>query len=50
MYNYTEMMEHYEVNPNVESILIVRNGYMVLDVYFYPLLKGEPNVFRQRVQ
>jgi CubicO group peptidase (beta-lactamase class C family) len=32
-----EMMEHIKKNKfNIDSILIVRNGYMVLDAYFYP--------------
>jgi CubicO group peptidase (beta-lactamase class C family) len=33
----TEMMEHIEKNNfNIDSLLIVRNGYMVFDAYFYP--------------
>ncbi len=32
-----EMMEHIKKNSfNIDSILIVRNGYAVLDAYFYP--------------
>ncbi len=32
-----EMMEHIKKNSfDIDSILIVRNGYMVLDAYFYP--------------
>jgi CubicO group peptidase (beta-lactamase class C family) len=33
----TEMMEHIKKNNfNIDSILIVRNGHMVFDAYFYP--------------
>jgi hypothetical protein len=32
-----EMMEHIQKNSfNIDSVLIVRNGYVVLDAYFYP--------------
>jgi hypothetical protein len=37
-----EMMEHIQKNSfTIDSITIVRNGYMVLDAYFYPFLKGQ---------
>ena len=40
-----EMMEHIKQNSfNIDSILIVRNGYMVLDAYFYPFSKGEKHI------
>jgi hypothetical protein len=40
-----EMMEHIKENSfNIDSILIVRNGYMVLDAYFYPYSKGQKHI------
>jgi CubicO group peptidase (beta-lactamase class C family) len=37
-----DMIEHVEKNRfNIDSILIVRNGNMVLDVYFGPFSKGQ---------
>ena len=40
-----EMMEYIEENNfNIDSILIVRNGYMVFDAYFYPFLKGQQHI------
>jgi CubicO group peptidase (beta-lactamase class C family) len=37
-----EMMEHIKKNSyNIDSILIVRNGYLVFDAYFYPFSKGQ---------
>jgi CubicO group peptidase (beta-lactamase class C family) len=40
-----EMMEHVKkYSFNIDSILIVRNGYMVLDAYFYPYLKGQKHI------
>jgi CubicO group peptidase (beta-lactamase class C family) len=36
-----DMLEVIEKNSyNVDSVLIIRNGYMVLDAYFYPFSKG----------
>jgi CubicO group peptidase (beta-lactamase class C family) len=43
--NIVEMMEHIKKNKfNIDSILIVRNGYVVLDAYFYPYLKGQKHI------
>ena len=40
-----EMMEHVKTNNfRIDSILIVRNGYVVLDAYFYPFLKGQKHI------
>ena len=40
-----EMMEHVNENDfSIDSILIVRNGYVVLDAYFYPFLKGQKHI------
>ena len=40
-----EMMEHIKKNNfSIDSILIVRNGYVVLDAYFYPFLKGQKHI------
>jgi CubicO group peptidase (beta-lactamase class C family) len=40
-----EMMEHIKKNSfNINSISIVRNGYMVLDAYFYPFSKGQQHI------
>lgn len=40
-----EMMEHVKTyNFSIDSILIVRNGYVVLDAYFYPFLKGQKHI------
>jgi CubicO group peptidase (beta-lactamase class C family) len=40
-----EMMEHVKKNNfSIDSILIVRNGYVVLDAYFYPFLKGQKHI------
>ena len=40
-----EMIEHIKKNSfNIESISIVRNGYLVLDAYFYPYLKGQKHI------
>ena len=40
-----EMMEHVKTNNfSIDSILIVRNGYVVLDAYFYPFLKGQKHI------
>ena len=37
-----EMMEHIKNNSyHIDSILIVRNGYLVLDAYFWPYSKGQ---------
>ncbi len=37
-----EMMEHIKRNNfSIDSILIVRNGYSVLDAHFYPFIKGQ---------
>jgi len=36
-----DMLEVIEKNSyNVDSVLIIRNGYIVLDAYFYPFSKG----------
>ena len=32
-----------EENVNIHSLLVVRNGYIVLDTYFYPFEKGSPH-------
>ena len=38
----TEMMEHIKNNSyHIDSILIIRNGYLVLDAYFWPYSKGQ---------
>lgn len=40
-----EMMEHIKKKSfHIDSILIVRNGYVVLDAYFYPFLKGQKHI------
>lgn len=40
-----DMMEHVKTyNFSIDSILIVRNGYVVLDAYFYPYLKGQKHI------
>ena len=40
-----EMMEHVKKkNFSIDSILIVRNGYLVLDAYFYPFSKGQKHI------
>jgi CubicO group peptidase (beta-lactamase class C family) len=40
-----EMMEHVKKNNfSIDSILIVRNGYLVLDAYFYPFIKGQKHI------
>ena len=40
-----EMMEHIKKNSfNIDSILIVRNGYMVMDAYFYPYSRGQKHI------
>ena len=40
--NLAEMMAHVQKNDfSIDSILIVRNGYLVLDAYFYPFSKGQ---------
>lgn len=40
-----EMMEHVKKNNfGIDSILIVRNGYVVLDAYFYPFSKGKKHI------
>jgi CubicO group peptidase (beta-lactamase class C family) len=40
-----EMMEHIKKNSyNIDSILIVRNGYVVFDAYFYPYSKGQKHI------
>jgi len=40
-----EMMEHVKKNNfSIDSILIVRNGYVVLDAYFYPFSKGQKHI------
>ncbi len=40
-----EMMEHVKKNNlSIDSILIVRNGYLVLDAYFYPYSKGQKHI------
>jgi CubicO group peptidase (beta-lactamase class C family) len=40
-----EMMEHIKnKNFNIDSVLIVRNGYVVLDAYFYPFSKGQQHI------
>ncbi|MGB5748896.1 MAG: hypothetical protein WBM69_18080, partial [Desulfobacterales bacterium] len=31
---------------NIDSISIIRNGYMVLDAYFYPFSKGQRHIIR----
>ena len=37
-----DMMEAIKKNSyNIDSVLIIHNGYMVLDAYFYPFLKGQ---------
>jgi CubicO group peptidase (beta-lactamase class C family) len=40
-----DMMEHIKKNNfNIDSILIIRNGYIVLDSYFYPFSKGQQHI------
>lgn len=40
-----EMMEYIKKNSySIDSILIVRNGYIVLDTYFYPYSKGQKHI------
>ena len=40
-----EMMEHIQKNSfNIDSVLIVRNGYVVLDAYFYPYSRGQKHI------
>ena len=40
-----EMMEHVKTNNfSIDSILVVRNGYVVLDAYFYPFSKGQKHI------
>ena len=40
-----EMMEHIKNNSyQIDSILIIRNGYMVLDAYFWPYSKGQKHI------
>ena len=40
-----EMIEHIKKNNyNIDSILIVRHGYVVLDAYFYPYSKGQKHI------
>ena len=40
-----EMMEHVKKNNfSIDSILIVRNGYVVLDAYIYPFSKGQKHI------
>jgi CubicO group peptidase (beta-lactamase class C family) len=42
-----DMMEVIKQNQyNIDSILIIRNGYMVLDAYFYPFSKGQRHPIR----
>jgi len=43
----TDMIEHIKTNYySIDSISIVRNGYMVLDAYFYPFSKGQRHIIR----
>jgi len=40
-----EMMEHIKNKSfHIDSILIIRNGYMVLDAYFWPFSKGQKHI------
>ena len=40
-----EMMEHVKTNNlSIDSILIIRNGSVVLDAYFYPFLKEQKHI------
>ena len=40
-----EMVEHIKNNNyHIDSILIIRNGYMVLDAYFWPYSKGQKHI------
>ena len=40
-----DMMEVIKKNGyKVDSVLIIRNGYIVLDAYFYPFSKGQRHV------
>ena len=40
-----DMMEEIQKNGrNIDSVLVVRNGYMVLDAYFYPFSKGQKHI------
>lgn len=40
-----DMMEVIKKNSyDIDSVLIIRNGYMVLDAYFYPFLKGQQHI------
>ncbi len=39
------MMDHIQSQSlHIDSVLIVRNGYMVLDAYFWPFAKGEKHI------
>jgi CubicO group peptidase (beta-lactamase class C family) len=35
-----------EKKYNIDSVMVIRNGYMVLDAYFYPYQKGEKHILR----
>ena len=40
--NFADMMEVIRKNHySIDSVLIIRNGYLVLDAYFYPFSKGQ---------
>lgn len=40
-----EMMEHIKNNRfNIDSILIVRNGFLAFDAYFFPFTKGQKHI------
>ncbi len=39
-----DMMELIQKSYEIDSVSIVRNGYMVADVYFYPFSKGQKHI------
>lgn len=35
-----------EKKYNIDSVMVIRNGYIVMDAYFYPYQKGEKHILR----
>ncbi len=46
-----EMVETILLNPNsIDSVTVIRNGYMVLDVYFYPFQKDTAHIIHSCIK
>lgn len=39
-----DMMERIQGSYQIDSVLVVRNGYVVLDAYFWPFSKGQKHI------